>query len=144
LQSVIAQLTQIGNRLNRYLLFKKKSIDTLAREAGISSTLITNILNGGSYDFIFFLKVIHLLPDLNPCWVITGEGHMLTQAPEAGTSGIQTKTAALQTPAQLELTLPPTREEMAALRKLLAEKNTLIKRLKKTMAPVQALLMEID
>jgi hypothetical protein len=135
-----SQLTQIGNRLNRYLLFKKISIDTLAREAAISSTLITNILNGGSCDFIFFLKVVNLLPDLNTHWVFTGHGDMLLPAAGAGSPGPQGKKPA---PAPAS-PLPPAQAEIAALRKQLEEKNAVIKRLKETLSPVQNILMEMD
>jgi hypothetical protein len=122
--------------LNRYLLYKKISIDTLAREAAISSTLITNILNGGSCDFIFFLKVFNLLPDLNTHWVFTGHGDMLL--PAAGTGSPQGKRPAPASP------LPPAQAEIAALRKQLEEKNAVIKRLKETLSPVQNILMEMD
>lgn len=129
-QYLTTQLTQIGTRLNRYLLFKKISIDTLAREAGISSTLITNILHGGSCDFIFFLKIINLLPDLNTHWVFTGKGEMLLAADGATSSGAHHKA--------------PDQAELAALRKQLEEKNALIRRLKETLSPVQNILMEMD
>ena len=133
-----SQLTQIGNRLNRYLLFKKISIDTLAREAAISSTLITNILNGGSCDFIFFLKVVNLLPDLNTHWVFTGQGDMLLPAAGANSPGSPGKRPAPASP------LLPAPAEIAALRKQLEEKNAVIKRLKETLSPVQNILLEMD
>ena len=132
-----SQLTQIGNRLNRYLLFKKISIHILAREAAISSTLITNILNGGSCDFIFFLKVVNLLPDLNIHWVFTGQGDMLLPASSPGPQGKRL----------VPVSSPPLladQAEMAALRKQLEEKNAVIKRLKETLSPVQNILMEMD
>jgi hypothetical protein len=135
------QLTQIGNRLNRYLLFKKISIDTLAREAAISSTLITNILNGGSCDFIFFLKIINLLPDLNTHWVFTGTGEMLLAADGETGSGSLPKALA---PARPESPPLPAQAELDALRKQLEEKNAVIKRLKETLSPVQNILMEMD
>jgi hypothetical protein len=144
LQYVVAQLTQIGSRLNRYLLFKKISIDTLARKAAISSTLISNMLNGGSYDFIFFLKVVHLLPDLNTHWVFTGEGEMLLNPGGENTSSPTTKTASLSAAVLPELSLPAAQKEIAALRKQLEEKNELLKRLKGTLDPVQKILMEIN
>jgi hypothetical protein len=132
------QLTQIGNRLNRYLLFKKISIDTLAREAAISSTLISNILNGGSCDFIFFLKIINLLPDLNTHWVFTGTGEMLLAADRETGSGSLPKALAPESPPL------PAKAELDALRKQLEEKNAVIKRLKETLSPVQNILMEMD
>jgi hypothetical protein len=135
------QLTQIGNRLNRYLLFKKTSIDTLAREAAISSTLITNILNGGSCDFIFFLKIINLLPDLNIHWVFTGTGEMLRAAAEETNPGPFPNTLAQARP---ESSLLSAQAEINALRKQLEEKNAVIQRLKETLSPLQNILMGID
>ena len=141
LHYVTAQLNQIGNRLNRYLLYKKISIDTLAREASISSTLIANMLNGGSYDFIFFLKVIHRLPDLNTHWVCTGQGDMLV--PVAG-EGPASPQPAVPAASRQEAFPPPARQEISLLRKELEEKNRLIQRLKQTLAPVQHLLMDVE
>jgi hypothetical protein len=140
-QYLTTQLTQIGNRLNRYLLFKKISIDTLAREAGISSTLITNILNGGSCDFIFFLKIVNLLPDLNTHWVFTGKGEMLLGTNGETSSGPHPKPAVAARP---ESPLLSAQAEMMALRRQLEEKNAVIKRLKETLSPVHNLLMGID
>jgi hypothetical protein len=121
------------------MLFRRISIDTLAREAAISSTLITNILNGGSCDFIFFLKIINLLPDLNTHWVFTGKGEMLLTADQQ--SGVLAKSLA---PARPESPLLSDQAELAALRKQLEEKNAVIKRLKETLSPLQNILMEMD
>lgn len=133
---VTAQLNHVGNRLNRYLLFKKISIDTLAREASISSTLIANMLNGGSYDFIFFLKVIHRLPDLNTHWVCTGQGDMLV--------AVTGEAPAPPAASQPEALPAPGRQEISLLRKQLEEKNRLIQRLKQTLAPIQHLLTDVE
>ncbi|MGV3502998.1 MAG: hypothetical protein ACO1O1_04780 [Adhaeribacter sp.] len=138
---VTAQLNQVGSRLNRYLLFKKISIDTLAREASISSTLISNMLNGGSYDFIFFLKVIHRLPDLNTHWLCTGQGEMLV--PGSGLLPAATQPVPALAPVP-EALLPPANQEVSLLRRELEEKNILIRRLKQTLAPVQHLLLDVE
>lgn len=135
---VTAQLNQVGSRLNRYLLFKKISIDTLAREASISSTLISNMLNGGSYDFIFFLKVIHRLPDLNTHWLCTGEGQMLVPAGGEAVAPLAASEPATQEP------LSSAGQEVSQLRRELEDKNILIRRLKQTLAPLQHLLLDVE
>lgn len=141
LHYVSAQLNHVGSRLNQYLLLKKISIDTLSREASISSTLISNMLNGGSYDFIFFLKVIHRLPDLNTHWLCTGQGHMLVEPKEEGAAAMQ---PLAPLPAAPERVLSPAPQEVSLLRKELEEKNILIRRLKHTLAPIQHLLMDVE
>ncbi|QCR24076.1 hypothetical protein [Pontibacter sp. SGAir0037] len=78
-------LQQIGKRFRFYTNLKELEMPALQEMTGSSSELLTNIICGKNYlldDLVAILKNFH---DLNPQWIIYGEGSMFKPLNEDGT-----------------------------------------------------------
>ena len=83
----MAENQNIKERLFQYIEFKGLSARRFSLECGFSANYATNISKGIPEDKMNTISV-HF-PDLNPAWLMTGEGEMLradsaAEAPEAG------------------------------------------------------------
>jgi len=78
-----ANLEQIGTRLRFYMKMKGMDIFALGEFTNTSAILISNIIAGKNYSMDDLLEVLKNIPNLNPHWVIYGEGNIFKdeQAP---------------------------------------------------------------
>ena len=68
---------EIGHRLNKYLMSQRKSINSSSKELSMHPSQVYNIIKGKNYGVTYLLRILQYYPDINPLWLITGEGHML-------------------------------------------------------------------
>lgn len=71
-----ANLEQIGTRLRFYMKIKGMDIFALGEFTNTSAILISNIIAGKNYSMDELLAVLNNIPNLNPHWVIYGEGNI--------------------------------------------------------------------
>lgn len=71
-----ANLEQIGTRLRFYMKIKGMDIFALGEFTNTSAILISNIIAGKNYSMDELLVVLKNIPNLNPHWVIYGEGNI--------------------------------------------------------------------
>jgi hypothetical protein len=71
-----ANLEQIGTRLRFYMKIKGMDIFALGEFTNTSAILISNIIAGKNYSMDELLEVLKNIPNLNPHWVIYGEGNI--------------------------------------------------------------------
>ena len=71
-----ANLEQIGTRLRFYMKIKGMDIFALGEFTNTSAILISNIIAGKNYSMDELLEVIKNIPNINPHWVIYGEGNI--------------------------------------------------------------------
>lgn len=71
-----ANLEQIGTRLRFYMKIKGMDIFALGEFTNTSAILISNIIAGKNYCMDELLTVLNNIPNLNPHWVIYGEGNI--------------------------------------------------------------------
>lgn len=71
-----ANLEQIGTRLRFYMKMKGMDIFALGEFTNTSAILISNIIAGKNYSMDELLEVLKNIPNLNPHWVIYGEGNI--------------------------------------------------------------------
>jgi hypothetical protein len=71
-----ANLEQIGTRLRFYMKIKGMDIFALGEFTNTSAILISNIIAGKNYCMDDLLAVLNNIPNLNPHWVIYGEGNI--------------------------------------------------------------------
>jgi len=71
-----ANLEQIGTRLRFYMKMKGMDIFSLGEFTNTSAILISNIIAGKNYCMDELLSVLNNIPNLNPHWVIYGEGNI--------------------------------------------------------------------
>lgn len=71
-----ANLEQIGTRLRFYMKIKEMDIFALGEFTNTSAILISNIIAGKNYCMDDLLTVLNNIPNLNPHWVIYGEGNI--------------------------------------------------------------------
>lgn len=71
------KLIDLGTRLREYIGWKRLGTNELGRMIGSSGALVSNILNGKNFGMNKFLAIGKACPDLNLCWLLTGEGKML-------------------------------------------------------------------
>jgi hypothetical protein len=71
-----ANLEQIGTRLRFYMKIKGMDIFALGEFTNTSAILISNIIAGKNYCMDELLSVLKNIPNLNPHWVIYGEGNI--------------------------------------------------------------------
>ncbi len=71
-----ANLEQIGTRLRFYMKIKGMDIFALGEYTNTSAILISNIIAGKNYCMDELLEVLNNIPNLNPHWVIYGEGNI--------------------------------------------------------------------
>lgn len=70
-------LKEIGDRLRQYMNREDLAINTVAKELGLRSAQIHNILQGKSYRLEYLLAFLVQHPQLNTEWLIFGRGEML-------------------------------------------------------------------
>lgn len=113
----MAENQNIKERLFQYIEFKGISARRFSLECGFSANYATNISKGIPEDKMNTISV-HF-PDLNPAWLMTGEGEMLkdqAEAPEAG----QTDAARI---AQLRAEMDELKKQLDDERRNLLEQN---------------------
>ncbi len=71
-----ANLEQIGTRLRFFMKIKGMDIFALGEFTNTSAILISNIIAGKNYCMDELLSVLNNIPELNPHWVIYGEGNI--------------------------------------------------------------------
>lgn len=71
-----ANLEQIGTRLRFFMKIKGMDIFALGEFTNTSAILISNIIAGKNYCMDDLLSVLNNIPELNPHWVIYGEGNI--------------------------------------------------------------------
>lgn len=71
-----ANLEQIGTRLRFYMKIKGMDIFALGEFTNTSAILISNIIAGKNYSMDELLEVLKNIPNLNPHWIIYGEGNI--------------------------------------------------------------------
>jgi hypothetical protein len=74
-----ANLEQIGTRLRFYMKIKGMDIFALGEFTNTSAILISNIIAGKNYSMDELLTVLNNIPNLNPHWVIYGEGNIFKE-----------------------------------------------------------------
>ena len=77
--SMAANLEQIGTRLRFYMKIKGMDIFALGDFTNTSAILISNIIAGKNYSMDELLTVLNNIPNLNPHWVIYGEGNIFKE-----------------------------------------------------------------
>lgn len=70
-----SQPQSVKERLKTFIDYKKMSVRAFERTCGLSFGFVGNMKNSMQPDKI--TKIIHCFPELNPGWVMTGEGEML-------------------------------------------------------------------
>lgn len=68
----------VKQRLIRFILDKKISVNRFEKETGLSTGYVNNIRVSIQPDKI--QRIVQKFPDLNPGWLLTGEGEMLKTA----------------------------------------------------------------
>src|SRR5690554_6885292 len=81
-------LTELGIRLGKYLHYKRIGTNQLGRMMGSSGALASNILNGKNFGMNKFLAIGTACPDLNLCWLLTGQGKMLVDGKAEKTEAV--------------------------------------------------------
>ena len=87
-----ANLEQIGTRLRFYMKIKGMDIFAMGEFTNTSAILISNIIAGKNYCMDDLLSVLNNIPNLNPHWVIYGEGNIFksdTTPADADTATMQ-------------------------------------------------------
>ncbi|GEO03401.1 hypothetical protein AAE02nite_10650 [Adhaeribacter aerolatus] len=87
-----ANLEQIGTRLRFFMKIKGMDIFALGEFTNTSAILISNIIAGKNYCMDDLLSVLNNIPELNPHWVIYGEGNIF----KSETTPADTDTATMQ------------------------------------------------
>ncbi len=69
------QNQSVKERLKSFIDYKKISVRAFEAACGLSYGFVGNMRNSMQPDKI--MKIVHCFPELNPGWVMTGEGDML-------------------------------------------------------------------
>ena len=70
-------LQEVGARLNEYLLIQRKSINSASKELEMHPSQVYNIVKGKNYGVTYLFRILAHYQDINPMWLILGEGKML-------------------------------------------------------------------
>lgn len=65
----------VKERLKSFIDYKQMSVRAFESACGLSYGFVGNMRNSMQPDKI--MKIVHCFPELNPGWVMTGEGEML-------------------------------------------------------------------
>ena len=68
---------EVGNRLNTYLISQRKSINSSSKELSMHPSQVYNIIKGKNYGVTYLLRILQCYKDINPLWLIAGQGKML-------------------------------------------------------------------
>jgi transcriptional regulator with XRE-family HTH domain len=79
-------LIGLGKRLGEYIDYKNISMNKLGKLIGTSSGQISIIISGKKFGTDKLLNIIAALPELNPDWLLTGQGHMEKSGAKRGIS----------------------------------------------------------
>ena len=117
----------ISERLRALIHHLKLTRTEFARECGLIPERVSKTIRSNSEPKLGMISSIYLrFPEINPHWLITGEGEMLKKDHVPSTS-LKEKTA-LFAEEVLMLMLKSREEESVILRKLLAENQDFIKK----------------
>lgn len=83
-----SSLKDLGARLKEYIDYKRIGTNQLGRMMGSSGALASNILNGKNFGMNKFLAIGSACPDLNLCWLLTGQGKMLVDGKAEKTEAV--------------------------------------------------------
>lgn len=78
-------LQQIGKRFRFYTNLKELEMPTLISMTGSNETMLCNIICGKNYLLDDLVAIVKHFDDLNPQWLIYGEGSMFKPLNEDGT-----------------------------------------------------------
>ncbi|MFD2246624.1 helix-turn-helix domain-containing protein [Pontibacter ruber] len=78
-------LQQIGKRFRFYTHLKELELDDLEKMTGSSRETLSNIISGQNYLLDELVAILKNFQDLNPQWLIYGEGSMFKPMDEDGT-----------------------------------------------------------
>lgn len=78
-------LQQIGKRFRFYTHLKELEMPTLVSMTGRDETMLSNIICGKNYLLDDLVAIVKHFDDLNPQWLIYGEGSMFKPLNEDGT-----------------------------------------------------------
>lgn len=70
-------ISKVGKRLSEYLQSISIGTNETGRILGTSGSQVSNILNGRNFGVDKLLLILSHFPNLNPIWLLTGEGSML-------------------------------------------------------------------
>ncbi|MBV5348904.1 hypothetical protein JZU61_04510 [bacterium] len=73
----------VKERIIEYIKFKGISIRSFCRTVGVAETYVNSMRNSIQPDKL--AKITLHFPDLNPGWLLTGEGEMIRPSPELPT-----------------------------------------------------------
>ena len=71
------QTEEIGARLDRFIRKSRLKNITVAKTLGVAPSIITGMKQGGNYYGNRLVELCQAFPQLNPMWLLTGEGTML-------------------------------------------------------------------
>ena len=77
-------LQQIGKRFRFYTHLNELEMDDLKRMTGSDEETLNHILNGSNIVLDELVAIVKHFPDLNPQWLIYGEGSMFKPKDENG------------------------------------------------------------
>lgn len=116
----------IIERLKEYIDYKQISVSAFEKSIGMSNATLRNALvNKGTIGANKLEKIIETYSDLNPAWLITGEGEMLKN-PSVGHTQIGKKNTINRSP----IAIPNDTEELSRLKKeneQLRQENSAVK-----------------
>ncbi len=78
-------LQQIGKRFRFYTNLKELEMEQLKAMTGSDETTLSNIICGQNYALDELVSIVKHFDDLNPQWLIYGEGSMFKPMSEDGT-----------------------------------------------------------
>ncbi len=77
-------LPSIGRRLQEYLSFKRIGVNQFGRLTHTSGAQISNVIRGKNYGITKLVAILNACPELNPSWLLQGEGKMVLEPQEIG------------------------------------------------------------
>ncbi|PKP26626.1 MAG: XRE family transcriptional regulator [Bacteroidetes bacterium HGW-Bacteroidetes-2] len=81
----------IGERFKQYLIYSNLGVNKAAEKLGFSGSQVSNINNGKVFGSDKLFKILNVFSDINPTWLLTGEGDMLRETTKESVSTIDEK-----------------------------------------------------
>lgn len=71
-------MSKLGSRLSKFIESTNMSVRSFEKRVGLSNGLIGNVIKkGASIGTDKLERILETFPDLNPEWLVTGQGEML-------------------------------------------------------------------